>query len=177
MEKEVYKGKKLQVTEEEYVRPDGTESVYERVYLPTAILIIPFLTPDEILFIREYRRHEIPAVRLKLVTGCYENELSLEENVNHELQEEAGYRAEKIFLYHEFKRRNIVTDHKMYAIASGLTKSKIPNPDGEETILGIETIKLDDLYDYVIAGNYAAGETSFVLLKMLHDLKIGKLRI
>ncbi len=130
MEKIVYKGNILRVTEEEI---GGI--IWEKVHLPPGVVIFPITDEGKIILIREKRLHENPPVRIKAVSGILEPELgSAEENAQREMQEEIGFKAREMKLLFELNSSGTVTHSTYFFVARGLEKSKLPNPDGEEVI-------------------------------------------
>lgn len=129
MIKDTYTGKYIQVKEHTI---DGT--VWERVWLRGGIAVYPINEKGEILMVRELRPHETPNTRIKPVTGIYEDEYSLFENVNREMQEEIGFKCDEIELLWEINNSGTINNFLKFVVARGLSPSKIPNPDGEETI-------------------------------------------
>ena len=130
MEKTVYKGNILTVTEEVI---GGI--TWERAYLPSGVIIFPVTDDGKIILIRERRPHENPSVRIKPVSGILEEELgSPEENTQREMQEEIGFKARDMKLLWTLKGSGTITHTQHFFIARGLERSKLPNPDGEEVI-------------------------------------------
>ncbi|MDP2907835.1 MAG: NUDIX domain-containing protein [Nanoarchaeota archaeon] len=172
MEKTVYNGKFIKVTEEEI---EG--KTYERAYVIEPIIILPFNEKGELLIIKEKRLHEKPKIRWKLVTGVYEKDVSLEENVNRELQEEIGKKASKIKHYLTVKTTGTLNEVKRYFIATGLIDSKIPNPDGEDSIIKVKPLSLEKVVEKTLKGKLSTGTTGYVLLKLYHDIIEGKISI
>lgn len=130
MEKTVYNGKILKVTEEEI---DGI--VWEKVHLPSGVIVFPVTNDGKIIMIRERRPHETPNVRIKPVSGILEEHLGTpEENAQREMQEEIGYKAQKMEHLLTLKGTGTVTHLQYFFVARGLIRSKLPNPDGEEVI-------------------------------------------
>jgi ADP-ribose pyrophosphatase len=130
MQRTVYKGNIITVTEEEI---GGI--TWERAYLPSGVIIFPITDDGKIILIKERRPHETPNVRIKPVSGILEEKLgSPEENAQREMQEEIGFRAEKMELLMTLKGSGTVTHTQYFFVARGLVHSKLPNPDGEEVI-------------------------------------------
>lgn len=141
MERTVYSGNIIRVTEEEI---GGV--VWERAYLPPGVIIFPITDDGKIILIRERRPHEIPSVRIKPVSGILEEELgSPEENAQREMQEEIGYRASQMKLLMTLRGSGTITHTQHFFVAQGLVHSKLPNPDGEEVIEGLVEFTPDEL--------------------------------
>ena len=143
MEKEVYKGNILKVTEEKI-----ENILWERVYLPDGVIIFPVTDEGKILLVKEKRPHENPSIRIKPVSGILEPEKGTpEENAQREMQEEIGYKANHIELLWNMKTSGTVNNHQYFFMATGLIPSKLPNPDGEETIMEVMAFTPNELLD------------------------------
>lgn len=141
MEKQVYKGQIINVTEEVI---DGIN--WERVYLPSGVIIFPINDKGQVLMVEEKRPHENPPVRIKPVSGILEIEKgSPEENAQREMQEEIGYKAGKIENYWTMKSSGTVNSQQHFFVARDLLPSKFPNPDGEDTIMSVKAFELEEL--------------------------------
>jgi 8-oxo-dGTP pyrophosphatase MutT (NUDIX family) len=143
MEKEVYKGNIIQVTEEII---NGI--TWERAYMPDGVIIFPITNEGKILFIEEKRPHENPPVRIKPVSGILEHgKGSPIENAQRELQEEVGLKALNMEPLWSLKSTGTVNSEQHFFIAKNLIPSKLPNPDGEDTILRIIEFTQQELKD------------------------------
>lgn len=141
MEKTVYRGNIITVTEEEI---DGI--TWERAYLPSGVIIFPITDDGKIILIKEKRPHEKPNVRIKPVSGILEEKLgTAEENAQREMQEEIGFKAREMKLLMTLKGSGTITHTQHFFVARGLIHSKLPNPDGEETIQGLVEFTPDEL--------------------------------
>ena len=141
MEKSVYQGKIIKVTEEEI-----SGIVWERAYLPSGVIIFPITDEGKIILINEKRPHETPSVRLKAVAGILEPEKgSPEENAQREMQEEIGFKATSMELLMNIKSNGTINNEQYFFVARGLIPSKLPNPDGEDTILGLVEVTPQEL--------------------------------
>jgi len=172
MENKVYKGQFVQVTEEEI-----QGSVYERVYIRSAMTIFPVDDNKRILFIKEKRLHETPSVRWKPVTGYFEEDQSLEENANRELQEEIGKKAGSITHFFSMQLTGTINIVQKFVIARDLQDSKVPNPDGEDTILEIAALDLEEIRERTLGGEFAKGSVGYGLLKLYFEVKEGIIRL
>lgn len=141
MEKQVYKGQIVQVTEEVI---GGI--TWERAYLPSGVIIFPINEEGKVLMVEEKRPHENPPVRIKPVSGILESDKgSPEENAQREMQEEIGFKAGKIENYWTMKSTGTVNSEQHFFVARDLIASKFPNPDGEDTIMSVKAFSLEEL--------------------------------
>ncbi len=172
MEKSVYQGHYLRVSEEQI-----GERLYERAYFKNSIVVLPITDDGKIIFILEERPHETPQVRWKTITGFIEEGLSLEENVNLELQEEIGYKARKTKLYFDFRTSGSLNTLLRFVLASGLSPSKLPNPDGEESVKETRALSLEEIYERTMNGEFARGLVGYGLLKLCLEVREGKIKL
>ena len=150
MEKKVYNGHIVQVTEEII---GGIN--WERVYLPSGVIVFPINDEGKILMVEEKRPHENPPVRIKPVSGILERDKgSPTENAQREMQEEIGLKAMEMENYWTLTSSGTVNNQQHFFVARNLIASKLPNPDGEDTIMsvkayGIEELKMKFLNDEI----------------------------
>lgn len=137
-----YQGRFLKITEHTI---DGY--VWEKVYLPSSLVVFALNDQKEILLIKEARPHEIKPTRLKLVTGHLEAGEEVLECANRELQEEAGFAARKLEIFHTHESSGTLNSRFYYVLATELFPSKLANPDGEDTILGQKFYPLDKIQE------------------------------
>jgi ADP-ribose pyrophosphatase len=141
MEKEVYKGQIVRVTEEKI-----EEILWERVYLPNGVIIFPMNKKGQILMVEEKRPHENPPIRIKPISGILEPEKgSPEENAQREMQEEIGLKAGSLENFWNMKASGTVNNLQYFFLARNLSESKLPNPDGEETIISVKAYEVEEL--------------------------------
>lgn len=151
MEETKYTGKFIKVTEESI---DG--HLWERVYLSDAVMVFPINTKGEIYMIEETRPHEKNPIRLKFVTGLMD--IKGEDplvTANREMQEEIGLKASKLELLLHRESSGTVNSNFYQVIATDLSPSKIPNPDGEETILSVTPYSISDIKKMLESGKLA----------------------
>ena len=167
MEKMKYQGKFIQVTEEKI---DG--NVWERVYLKDGVLIFPLDKDQNILMIEERRPHEKKNIRLKFVTGLIDEGEDPLGTAERELQEEIGYRPNKVEILFS-KETNGTVNNKFYQIlATDLEVSKLPNPDGEDTIVSVKSFSIEDVEQMFEDGRLEYGLPYIGLLKLKKKLNL-----
>jgi len=170
METKKYDGKILQVTEETI---NGL--VWERCYLPDGVIIFPFTKEGKILFIKEKRPHETPNVRLKSVSGILESDKGTpEENANREMQEEIGFKGKLTHLL-TLKSNGTVNNTQHFFMATNLEKSKLPNPDGEDTIMEVVEFDLEELFQMYMTDQLRWSHSTLGFLRLYHMIKAGTL--
>lgn len=167
MEKSVYKGQIVQVTEEII---EGIN--WERVYVPSGVVIFPINKEGKVLLIEEKRPHENPPVRIKAVSGIYEPDKGTPlENAQREMQEEIGFRANHIELLMELKGTGTINHTQYFFVARDLVPSKLPNPDGEETIVGVHPYDVKELKEKLFRDEMKWSMSTLGLFRLFHYLK------
>lgn len=167
MEKEVYRGQIIKVTEESI---DGI--VWERVYLPDGVIVLPVTDEGKILLVKEKRPHETPNVRIKPVSGILERDKgTAEENAQRELREEMGYRAETLEPLLTLNGNGTVNSSQYFFVARGLTPDKLPNPDGEDTILSVEAFSPDEILESLRNGRLKWSHSTLGILKLVNSMR------
>jgi ADP-ribose pyrophosphatase YjhB (NUDIX family) len=172
MEHTVYRGKFIRVTEDII---DGT--LYERAYIRDSVTIFAVDDDKNLYFIREKRPHETPPERWKAVTGFLEEGETVEENANRELQEEIGKRAGEIRLLLSVRHSGTINLTQHFVLARKLENRKLPNPDGEDSILEIRTLSLKEAVAWSLDGRLARGGGGYGLLKLNYDVNAGLVRL
>lgn len=167
MEKTVYSGNYIQVKE---LNIDNY--TWEKGYFPDSLVVFPVTDNDEIIMIQEKRPHEGKnKVRLKFVTGHIEPNEDPAECANREMQEEIGFKANNIQEVLVHKSRGTINSDFYYFIAKDLEESKIPNPDGEDTIVGIKRIHIEKIMQMLEDGELDWTLSTLGLLKFLNQRK------
>ncbi len=148
MEEIKYAGNFVKVTEEKL-----SGLIWERVYIKSGVQVFPFTADGKIILIEEKRPHEKVPTRLKFVTGQMDNEAEDPlETANREMQEEIGFKANtlKILLHRESS--GTINNHFYQVIAKDLVASKIPNPDGEDSIIRQKAYSIDEILEFYECG-------------------------
>lgn len=132
MENVKYLGRFIKVTEEKI-----GDNLWERVYLPDGVEIFPMNDIGEIALIEERRPHEKKPIRLKFVTGLLDKNEDPILCANREMQEEIGFKADHLEIILHKESTGTVNNNFYQILAMGLSESKLPNPDGEDTIVRV----------------------------------------
>ena len=91
----IYQGRLLDVRRDEVRLPNGTTSIREWIKHPGAVCIIPCLPDNKIALIRQYR-YPLQQEMIELPAGKLDKNEIPENCAMRELEEEIGYRAEKL---------------------------------------------------------------------------------
>jgi ADP-ribose pyrophosphatase len=135
----VFENKHMEVYEEDLILPDGQEVRWTFVKSYIAVGVIAFTPEKELLLVKQYR----PAIKQELIeipAGLVDPGEDIEVAALRELEEETGYKANKIEKVCEYFRSPGISSSKMIIyFASDLVKTQ-QNLDECEFL---EILKLD----------------------------------
>ena len=168
--KVVYKGKFLDVRRDEVLLPDGKSGTREWINHPGAAVIVPILPDGKIALIRQFR-YAARSEFIELPAGKLDKGEDPETCALRELEEEIGYRANKItFLAHIHPAIGFANELMSIFLAEDLEKTK-DNRDKDE-FLELIPIRLDVAVDLVWE-NKITDVKSIVGLLWLQKIKNG----
>jgi len=119
------------------------------VHCGDAVLVVPLTDDGQVLMAVEYS----PAFNkdvLVLVSGSTEHGEALEETANRELQEELGWRAERIDYLGEIHLSKYITSRQFVFLARDLLPSKLVGD--ERYPIGMRRVPLDTFVDLCASG-------------------------
>jgi ADP-ribose pyrophosphatase len=158
----LFSGKKVRLELHTMEDDDGKRRVSEIVVHPGAVVILPFLKPDQILLIRN-RRHAVGQILLELPAGTLEKS---EEPINcagRELVEETGFLAGRLQPLGNFFTSPGVLTEKMFAFAAyDLEMTQTNLDDGEE--IETQPVSFNDAIGMIREGQIHDGKTIAVIL-------------
>ncbi len=164
-----YKGKYIQVTEEEI-----HGHIFERVKLRKGVHVIPYNKEGKILLILESRVHENKP-RWKLVSGWVDKKgKSILEHAREELAEEVGYEAEHWKeIYNNDYDDMTISPSTYYFVCDNLKKMENPpeNPDSGE-IISYNWFSFDEIFQMVSDGKILKSDSIMVALSFLYENNI-----
>lgn len=161
----------MQVSEEEFVLPNGRTMLLDVVRHPGASAVVPFVSDDEVLLIRQYRHaaggtiYEVPAGKLDAGEApdlC----------AGRELEEEAGCRAGRLERLGQIWTTPGFTDEVIHLFAAFDLTRVPPRPEDDE-IIETEVVPLSQAIAWIWDGTLTDAKSAMALLHAAH--RVGRL--
>ena len=160
--KTVYKGTFLILKSDKVMLPDGNTSSREWIKHPGAVCCIPILPDGRIGLIKQYR-YPVKKQMIEIPAGKLDKNEIPEKCALRELEEEIGYKANKLTLLANIHPAVGFTDEKMWLyLAEDLVKTK-QSLDADEFLEIIPT-KLNEAVDMVWSGKITDVKTIIGIL-------------
>ena len=127
----IYQNPWMSVREDIAEMPDGRTTLYGVVTFGDCVGVVPILDSDRILLVRQYRYAQ-QDTRWEIPTGGVKEGESLEEAAQRELQEETGYRVERLtWISSYYTSKSICEETAHLYIGEGLSSAQRPPDDTE----------------------------------------------
>jgi ADP-ribose pyrophosphatase len=160
--KVAHKGTFLTLNSDVVLLPNGNTSTRVWIKHPGAVCCVPILPNGKIVLIRQYR-YAVKEEMIEIPAGKLDQNEIPEKCALRELEEEIGYRANKLTLLANIHPAAGFTDEKMWLyFAEDLKKTK-QSLDADEFLEIIPT-KLDDAVDMVWSGKITDVKTIIGIL-------------
>ncbi|MCC7209014.1 MAG: NUDIX hydrolase [Anaerolineae bacterium] len=130
--RDIYANKWMRLREDIAVLPDGQETIYGVCTFGECVGILPFVDPDHVILVRQYRYVQKEDFRWEMPTGGIKPGESPEQAVQRELAEEAGYEAgrlERINTY--FTSKSVCDETAHLFLGYDLVQRALPPDDTE----------------------------------------------
>jgi ADP-ribose pyrophosphatase len=154
---------KLTLREDVWRLPDGREVVYPVLHVGVGVAVLPFVDEHRVLLVGQYR-HLLGAISWELPGGGALPGEDPPAAAQRELQEEAGYRAERLVLLTRFYPSNAYLDEVAYCYAGwGLTPDPLPADDDE--FLERRIVPLEEAIRMALDGEITESYSKVTLLQ------------
>jgi ADP-ribose pyrophosphatase len=168
---EIKRGFVVRVNTERVTLPNGTVMEIDIVPHPGAAAVVPFLSDDEVLLIRQYR-HATGGTILEVPAGKLEPGEAPERCAARELEEEAGRRAGRIEQLGWIWTTPGFTDERIFLFAAFDLETVPCRPEADEVIEPVR-IPLAEALDLVWRGELSDAKSALALLHAAR--RLGKL--
>ena len=160
--KPIYQNRWLALREDLVELPDGRTTIYGVVSCGECVGILPFLDPETVLLVRQYR-YVAGRATWEMPTGGVHAGESIEDAAQRELGEEIGYRAgrlTRVSTYHTSKSVMDETAHLF--LGEGMVKLALPPDDTE--FIEVRPFPFAEALRMVLAGEVLDGMTIIAIL-------------
>lgn len=148
---------------------DGTAARRIRIDHPEAAAIVPFVSAEEILMVRQYR-YALGRETLEIPAGKLDPSESPEACARRELEEETGYRAGTMKLLYSYAPA-LGYSNEVIHIYSGQELSRLDSTIDEREISSVERMGIEEIRQLIRQGRIIDGKTllGLSLLGLLHQ--------
>jgi ADP-ribose pyrophosphatase len=158
----VYRNKWLSLREDLVELPNGRTTIYGVVTTGDSVGMLPFLDPDTVLLIRQYR-YVSRRVTWEMPTGGVHAGESLEAAAQRELAEEIGYQADRLLRVSTYHTSKSVVDETAHLfLAEGLRRA--PTPPDETEFIDVQPFPFAEALRMVLEGEIVDSMTIVAVL-------------
>jgi len=158
----IYSNKWISLREDLVELPDKRTTIYGVVTCGHCVGILPFVDPDTVLLIRQYR-YVARRVTWEMPTGGVHAGESLEQAAQRELAEEIGYRASRLVpvsTYHTSK--SVVDETAHLFLGEEMTKVQVARDETE--FIEVRPFPFRQVLEMVLSGEIVDGMTIIAVL-------------
>lgn len=169
----IYQNKWMAVREDLAELPNGQTTIYGVVTCGQCVGVLPFVDPDHVLMVRQYRYVQQENHRWEMPTGGVHAGEAPEHAALRELQEEIGYRANRLqWVSSYYTSKSILDETAHLYLGYDLTPAALPADETE--FFEIATLPFDHVLDLVLRSEIRDGMT---ITAVLHAARLrGALR-
>jgi ADP-ribose pyrophosphatase len=158
----VTRGFRVRVSSERVALPNGRTVLLDVVRHPGAAAVVPFLSDDEVLLIRQYR-HAAGGMILEVPAGKLDAGETPEVCVRRELQEETGQRAGRIEALGWIWTTPGFTDEKIYLFAA-FDLVPVPQHLDDDEVIELVPTPLSRALEMVWCGEIKDAKSALALI-------------
>ena len=170
--REVYRNPWITVREDQVLRPDGSQGIYGVVTTTQAIGVLPFVDPDHVLLVRQWR-YVAGRALWEMPTGGMHPGESPVATAQRELAEEVGYRAGRLEPLPDFLTSKSVVDETATLFLGYDLEPVVADTTDDTEFLEVATFAFDDVVAMVVEGEIVDAMT---IVAVLHAERRRSLR-
>ena len=157
------RGAFLEVVTESVVLPNGNTIELDLVLHPGASAVVPFVSDDEVLLLRQYR-HATRSTLYEVPAGKLDPGEQPEACARRELEEEAGCRARRIEALGAIWCSPGFTDERIHLFAA-FDLDEVPQRLEDDEVIELERMSFSRALELVWSGELSDAKSALALLK------------
>jgi ADP-ribose pyrophosphatase len=151
------------VIHEDVRLPDGTETAFDSINEPAAVVVLPFTPNEQVVVIDEWRQ-AVKRVNRGFPAGSVEPDENPEESVRRELEEETGHVPERVEHLTTVEPLNGLADSvHHHFVAHGCQPTGEQCLDDDESIQ-VDTVDFEELFAALADDELRDGRSALCLL-------------
>jgi ADP-ribose pyrophosphatase len=159
-------GFRLDVSRERVTLPNGREVELDIVRHPGASAVVPFVSDDEVLLIRQFR-HAAGGTILEVPAGKLDPGDTPEACARRELEEEAGRRAGRLEKLGRIFTTPGFTDEVIHLFAA-YDLAPVPRRPQDDEVIEVVPMRFTDALELVWRGELSDAKSALALLHAAH---------
>jgi ADP-ribose pyrophosphatase len=171
---EIYHGKIVNLHVDHVQLPSGKAGLREVVLHPGGVTVVPILADGRLLLVRQFR-YPLQKFILELPAGKLDSKQTPLETIRRELEEEAGYRADRFTHEFSFYTSPGISNEIIHLFIARDLHPVSQNPEEGEHIT-VEAYTLDECLKKIESGEIADGKTMIGILWCSRLLNSGRAR-
>ena len=163
-----YRGRSISVFAEEVELPNGRRVTLDIVRHPGAAAVVPFVSEDEVLLIRQFR-HAAGGTIFEVPAGKLDGNEDPGACAARELEEEAGQRAGRLERLGEIWTTPGFTDERIHLFAA-FELEPVAQRLEEDEVIEVVRVRFDRALEMIWTGELRDAKSALALLHAAHRL-------